>query len=111
MQTLFLVMVSAYALGALGALAGGRGTLGRGLVALGAVVGVGAGFALGGSVILSGAPFTLSVPELLPIAGGLALRLGSLGAFFLVLIGLGATPAAAHVLNCVSSSAVSVAAG
>nr|MBI2903753.1 hydrogenase 4 subunit B [Chloroflexota bacterium] len=65
-------------------------------VALGAVVGAGAGSALGASVILSGAPFTLSVPQLLPIAGGLALRLDSLGAFFLVLIGLGAIPAAIY---------------
>ena len=98
MQTLFLIMVSAYALGALVALpeGGGRGALGRGLVALGAVVGAGAGFALGGSVILSGVPFALSVPELLPIAGGLALRLDSLGAFFLVLIGLGGIPAAIY---------------
>ncbi len=98
MQTLFLVMVSAYALGAFVALpeGGGRGTLGRGLVALGAVVGAGAGLALGASVILSGAPFTLSVPELLPIAGGFALRLDPLGAFFLVLIGLGAIPSAIY---------------
>ncbi len=89
-------MVSAYLAGALVALAGGKGALGRGLVALAAVVGAGAGFALGAVVILSGAPFALSVPELLPLAGGLALRLDSLGAFFLVLIGLGAVPAAIY---------------
>ena len=61
MQTLFLVMVSAYLVGALVALSGGKGNLGRGLVALAAVVGAGAGFALGASVILSGAPFALSM--------------------------------------------------
>ena len=88
MQTLFLIMVSAYLLGALVALSGGKGNLGRGLVALAEVVGAGAGFALGLSVILLGAPFTLSVPVLLPIAGGLVLRLDGLGAFFLIIIGL-----------------------
>ncbi len=93
MYTLFLTMVSGYSLGLLFALAGSRGTLGRGLVALAAATGAGAGFALGASVILSGLPFTLSIPELLPMAGGLALRLDPLGAFFLILIGLGAIPA------------------
>jgi len=96
MQTLFLIMVSAYFAGVLIALASGKGSLGRGLVALAAVIGAGAGFILGASVILSGSPFMLSVPELLPIAGGLALRLDSLGAFFLVLIGLGAVPSAIY---------------
>jgi len=89
-------MVSAYLLGALIALSGGRGSLGRGLVALAAVVGAGAGFALGVRVLLSGVPFALSIPELLPLAGGLALRLDSLGAFFLIIIGIGAVPAAIY---------------
>ena len=43
-----------------------------------------------------GVPFTLFVPELLPLGGGLALRLDSLGAFFLVVIGVGAIPAALY---------------
>lgn len=89
-------MVSAYCLGALVALSGGRGSLGRGLVALGAVIGAGAGFALAANVILSGTPFTLSVPDLLPLAGGLALRLDPLGAFFLIIIGLGAIPSSIY---------------
>ncbi len=96
MRTLFLVLVSAYAFGALVALLGIKGALGRGLTALATVIGAGAGMALGATVVLSGAPFTLSVPELLPVAGGLALRLDPLGAFFLVLIGLGAIPAAIY---------------
>ncbi len=89
-------MVSAYLLGVLIALSGGKGNLGRGLVALAAVVGAGAGFILGVRVLLSGAPFALSIPELLPLAGGLALRLDPLGAFFLILIGLGAIPSAIY---------------
>jgi len=96
MQTLFLIMVLAYTVGALAALGGGRGSLGRGLVALGAGVGAGAGLALGASVILSGATFSLAIPELLPLAGGLALRLDGLGAFFLVVIGLVGVPAAVY---------------
>lgn len=93
MQILFIVMVSAYLIGVLAALSGGKGSLGHGLVALSAAIGAGAGFVLGGSVILSGVPFTLSIPELLPLAGGLSMRLDSLSAFFLILIGLGAIPA------------------
>jgi hydrogenase-4 component B len=38
----------------------------------------------------------LSVPELLPLGGGLALRLDPLGAFFLMVIGVGAIPAALY---------------
>ena len=93
MQTLFVMMISGYLLGLFFALLGGKGAFGRGLVALAAAAGAAAGFALGASVLLSGAPFALAVPELLPAAGGLALRLDPLGAFFLVLIGLGAVPA------------------
>ena len=89
-------MLSAYILGALAALGGGNGSLGRGLVALGAGLGSGAGLALGASVIFSGATFSLSIPELLPLAGGLALRLDGLGAFFLVVIGLVGVAAAIY---------------
>jgi len=96
MPTLFLVMISAYFIGVLAALAGGKGSLGRGSVALAAVIGAGAGFALGAIVLLSGTSFAFSIPVLLPMAGGLALQLDSLSAFFLVLIGLGAVPAAIY---------------
>jgi hydrogenase-4 component B len=96
MKPLFLAMFIAYGLGALAALVSGRKSLGRGLVALGAIAGAGAGLALGATVIATGVPFTLFVPELLPLGGGLALRLDSLGAFFLVVIGVGAIPAALY---------------
>ncbi len=99
MQTLFFTMFTAYGLGALAALLEGRKSfksLGRGLVALGATAGAGAGLALGATVIATGVPFALSFPELLPLGGGLALRLDPLGAFFLVVIGIGAIPAAVY---------------
>ena len=96
MKTLFLAMFIAYGLGAFAALVGGRKSFGRWLVALGAVLGAGAGLALGATVIAAGIPFTLFFPELLPLGGGLALRLDALGAFFLVVIGVGAIPAALY---------------
>jgi formate hydrogenlyase subunit 3/multisubunit Na+/H+ antiporter MnhD subunit len=96
MQTLFLAMLIAYSLGVLAALAGGRKSIGRGLVAFAAIAGAGAGLALGATVIASGTAFTLSVSELLPLGGGLGLRLDSLGAFFLIVIGVGAIPAALY---------------
>jgi hydrogenase-4 component B len=96
MKTLFLAMLIAYGLGALAALVSGRKSLGRGLVALGAIAGASAGLALGATVIANGVPFTLFVPELLPLGGGFALRLDSLGAFFLIVIGVGAIPAALY---------------
>jgi len=92
----FFGMLLAYSFGAIAALVGRGGALGRGLVALGAVIGAGAGIGLGARVFITGAPFVFSAPGLLPLAGGLALRLDSLGAFFLILIGLGAIPAAIY---------------
>src|SRR2546428_8536725 len=92
----FLMMVIVYGSGALAALAGGRGATGRRLVAVGAAAGAGSGLILGGMVMATGMPFALSIPELLPIAGGLALRLDPPGAFFLILIGLVAIPAAIY---------------
>ena len=96
MQALFLVLCCAYGFGALAALLGGRGAVGRGLVAAGAVTGAGAGLVLGLVISASAQPFTLAVPDLLPLAGGLMLRLDPLGAFFLILIGIGAIPAAIY---------------
>jgi len=47
-------------------------------------------------VLLAGAAFGLELPALLTIAGGFALRLDALGAFFLVVISLVAVPAALY---------------
>src|SRR6266536_6574954 len=87
MQTLFLVMISAYLLGTLAALLGGRSAVGHWFVAAGAVVGSVAGLALGVLVISSGIPLTFTSTRLLPLTG-VALRLDGLGAFFLVVVGL-----------------------
>lgn len=80
-------MVSAYVAGAIGALIVGRGAAGRGVAALGAAAGSGAGLALGLTAILTGQAFTLTTARILPTAG-MMLRLDGLGAFFLIIIGL-----------------------
>jgi hydrogenase-4 component B len=87
MMTLFIVMISAYAAGALGALLIGKGALGRGLAALGACAGSAAGLTLGISAIVSGRSFTLASAWVLPGAG-LMTHLDGLSAFFLIIIGL-----------------------
>ncbi len=96
MQTLFLIMLLAYAIGALAALIGGRGARARGATAALAAAGGAAGLAMGLTVLLSGEVWRLDVPGLLPVGGGLALRLDPLGAVFLIVIGLGAVPAAIY---------------
>src|SRR5262245_49042564 len=96
MYILFALMISGYGFSALTALLGLGGRPGRALAAIGTVTGAAAGLALGMVVIHPTAPFSASIPGLLPMAGGLALRLDGLGAFFLILIGLGAIPAAIY---------------
>lgn len=95
MQTLFLLMVVAYLLGAVGALVG-SGAARRWLPALGAMIGALAGIGLSAAVLTSQAVFTDIWSQVLPIAGGMAFRLDRLGAFFLLLIGVGAAPAALY---------------
>jgi len=93
---LFPLMLAGYAFGALAGLLGGRGSVGRWLVALGAGLGAGAGLGLGAGVIAGGGALVWSSPDLFGFAGGLQLRLDTLGAAFLVLIGVGAIPAAIY---------------
>ena len=96
MQALFGCMLGAYALGALAGLVSGRGALGRWLVGLGAALGAGAGLALGVAVLASRTPFELAYSPLFSFAGGLLLRVDNLSAFFLIVIGVGAVPAAIY---------------
>jgi hydrogenase-4 component B len=97
MLTLFLVIVSAYVVGALVALLGGRSSLGRWLAAAGAGVGSAAALALG-IVVVSGIPFTLTLANTLPFTG-IALRLDGLGAFFLIVVGLVGCAAAVYAFG------------
>jgi hydrogenase-4 component B len=59
-------------------------------------VGGAAGLVLGLTVLLTGGAWRLDAPALLPMGGGLALSLDALGAVFLIVIGLGAVPAAIY---------------
>ena len=93
---LFLLMILAYSAGILAALIGNKGKLARSLSGISAAIGAGAGAALGAMVIITGMPFSLSLPNLIPLGGGLVLNLDALGAFFLILIGLGAVPASIY---------------
>lgn len=86
MDVLFLIMVSGYGFGALGAgIISGR--WGRMFVAVGAMIGSAAGLALGLTAIVSGQAFALTGGGMLPTAA-IALRMDGLGAFFLLIIGL-----------------------
>jgi hydrogenase-4 component B len=89
-------LVVAYAGGAAAALLPVRSALTRALTAAGAIVGALAGIVLAARVLVTGEPFVLAVPALLSLGGGVALRLDGLGAFFLVLIGAVAAPAALY---------------
>ncbi|HEV8437941.1 MAG TPA: hydrogenase 4 subunit B [Methylomirabilota bacterium] len=93
---LFLLLVGGYGLGALVSLLLRSGGVARALTAAGAMLGSASGLALAIHVLATGAPFTLELPGLLSIAGGLALRLDALGAFFLAVVSLVALPAALY---------------
>lgn len=87
MMALFIIMISGYVVGALGALLIKEGAASRGAAALGTAVGSGASLVLGLTAIVSGQAFTLTSAQVLPTAG-VMLRLDGLGAFFLIIIGL-----------------------
>jgi len=92
---LLFVMLAAYSFGALAALVSTRTAVCRALATVGAVVGAGAGVALGALVMIERTPFAVSFSELLPLTGA-ALRIDGLGAFFLVVIGLVGVAAAIY---------------
>ena len=89
-------MFLAYLGGATVALLPLRPGLTRALTATFAMAGAAAGIVLGAGVLVAGEPFAVAVPALLSLGGGLALRLDALGAFFLILVGVVAVPAALY---------------
>ncbi|PYM21214.1 MAG: hydrogenase 4 subunit B [Candidatus Rokuibacteriota bacterium] len=93
---LCLLMVAAYLAGAAGALAPLGPRLTRIVAAAGAIGGAVAGTVLATVVLVGGRPLVVTVPALLSVGGGLALRLDGLGAFFLILVGVVAAPAALY---------------
>src|SRR6266404_1097439 len=86
-------MVGAYGAGAAAALLGGGVRVGRALSTAGAVTGAAAGLLLGLQALAGGPIWTFVAPDVVGLAGGIALRLDALGAFFLALTGMVAAPA------------------
>ncbi len=97
MVDLFLVTFACFSAGAVGALITARSpTLSRVVGHGAALVGAIAAFAFG-AVGLAGGSMELNVPDLLPI-GGAAFGVDRLSAFFVVVIALGAIPAALYAI-------------
>lgn len=99
MLNLFYVTLACFALGAVGALVTARQpnvsrVVGHGFALLGAV----GAFALGAAG-LAGGSFSLWIPELLPLGGGVALAQDRLSAFFILVIAVGAIPASLYALD------------
>jgi hydrogenase-4 component B len=90
---LLAAMVLGHAAGAGGAVLGPTPRAARVLAAAGAIVGSGAGLLLGLDAVVRGAAFQLEIPQLLPVAGGIGLRLDRLGGFFLLVVDVIALPA------------------
>jgi hydrogenase-4 component B len=98
MFDLFLVTLACFSMGALGALITARSptlarVVGHGGALLGAIAAL--TFGLAG---LAGASLQLSVPDLLPI-GGAVFGVDRLSAFFVVVIAVGAIPAALYAIG------------
>lgn len=92
----FTIMVTAYLAGAAASLVIADSGLNRAVAAAAAITGAVAALVLAGAVLVSGVPFGLRAPALLPLGGGLGLRLDALGAVFVVLIGMSAVPVALY---------------
>ena len=91
MTPLFRLLLTAYGLGAIGALLLGYGRFGRSVwgraaAAIGAGAGASTGFVIGLRALITGETFTFDLPHLIPLTG-FALHLDGLGAFFLIVIG------------------------
>lgn len=91
--TALACMVVAYLAGAVASALAPSPRVARYLAAAGAVVGSLGGLTLAAAVLATGQPVQIALPDLLTVAGGIALRLDLLGAFFLLLISIVALPA------------------
>ena len=93
---LFNSMIGAFALGAVAAIVLPLGRLMRWVALVAAAIGSAAALTLGVDVLWAGATWTGRWDNLLQPLGGVSLRLDSLGAFFLVLVGTLRTCAAVY---------------
>ena len=91
-----VVMVVGYAVGAVLSLAARSDRAARAFTALGAVVGGASGLGAAVSVLTTGMPVDVVLPNVVGAAGGLVIRLDLLGAFFLALITVVSIPASVY---------------
>ena len=91
-----VVMVVGYAVGAVLSLVASSDRAARVFTALGAVVGGAGGLGAAVSVLTTGIPLDVVLPNVVAAAGGLVIRLDLLGAFFLALITVVSIPASVY---------------
>jgi len=96
---LFDTMIAAFAVGAVAAMVLPLGALMRRLALTAAAIGSAAALALGVNVLRAGAIWTGRWDNLLQPLGGVSLRLDSLGAFFLVIVGFTGVPASLYAIG------------
>jgi hydrogenase-4 component B len=93
---LFESMMGAFAFGAVAAIVLPRGGFMRRMALAAAAVGSAAALVLGAEVLRAGATWTGRYDNLLQPLGGVSLRLDSLGAFFLIIVGFTGVPASLY---------------
>src|SRR4051812_20366627 len=93
---LFELMVGAFAFGFVAAVVLPLGAFMRWTASAGSALGSAAALALGVEVLRAGATWTGRFDNLLQPLGGVSLRLDSLGAFFLVIVGFTGVPASVY---------------
>lgn len=91
-----LVAAAGFAFGAVGSLTAVSNRGARLICAVGAIIGCAGAIGSAASILITGAVLQAAAPQLLAPAGGLAFRLDPLGAFFLLLVGVGGLPAALY---------------
>ena len=82
----FLFMIAGYLAGAIVALIAPSDRIARGATAIGAASGSVAGLVVALAVLATGDRFELVRPDMIAVAGGIAIQLDSLGALFLALV-------------------------
>ena len=82
----FLFMIAGYLAGAIVALIAPSDRIARGATAIGAASGNVAGLVVALAVLATGDRFELVRPDMIAVAGGIAIQLDSLGALFLALV-------------------------
>jgi hydrogenase-4 component B len=90
------LMVAGHAAGAGLAVLSPSDRIARTVTGLGAVVGSAGGLALAVAVLATGRPLEAGFPNLVAAAGGVAIRLDPVGAFFLALVAAVSLPAAVY---------------